>query len=99
MEETYRKERDSYKLDLAMNGVYCMELFSFPSPPPRSSGPEGMGLRHLAFEVDQMQQAMDHPAIHGVICESLRIDEITGKRFTFFQIPITCPCSSKNCDR
>ena len=52
--EIYRKERQSYKLDLALNGVYVIELFSFPTPPPRLSRPEGTGLRHIAFEADDL---------------------------------------------
>lgn len=30
--EVYRQERQSYKLDLALNGDYIIELFSFPNP-------------------------------------------------------------------
>jgi glyoxylase I family protein len=33
LQEIYREERDSYKLDLALNGNYIVELFSFPNPP------------------------------------------------------------------
>lgn len=55
LNETYRAERDSYKLDLALNGVYIVELFSFHNPPKRSSRPEANGLRHLAFEVDNLE--------------------------------------------
>ena len=54
--EAYRSERDSYKLDLALNGNYSIELFSFPNPPGRVSRPEACGLRHLAFEVDDIQK-------------------------------------------
>jgi glyoxylase I family protein len=89
--ETYREERDSYKLDLAINGTYCLELFSFPYPPPRSSRPEATGLRHLAFEVDLIEKVVDHLATHNVVCEPIRIDEITGKRFTFFSDPDGLP--------
>jgi glyoxylase I family protein len=50
--EVYRENRDSYKLDLALDGIFVIEMFSFPDPPQRLSRPEATGLRHLAFEVD-----------------------------------------------
>jgi glyoxylase I family protein len=89
--EIYRKERDSYKLDLALNGRYIIELFSFPSPPPRLSRPEGAGLRHLAFEVDQLEPVIQKLQTHQVVCEPIRTDETTGKRFTFFSDPDDLP--------
>jgi len=51
LNEFYRKERDSYKLDLAIGLNYVLELFSFPNPPARPSRPEACGLRHIAFGV------------------------------------------------
>ena len=89
--EVYRKERQSYKLDLALNGQYIIELFSFPAPPPRLSRPEGAGLRHLAFEVDQLEPAIEKLRARGAICEPIRMDETTGKRFTFFADPDDLP--------
>lgn len=89
--EIYRKERQSYKLDLALNGQYVIELFSFPSPPQRLSQPEGTGLRHLAFEVDYLKDAIEKLKGLNVICEPIRIDEITNKRFTFFADPDDLP--------
>ena len=85
--ETYRAARDSYKLDLAINGQYVIELFSFPSPPPRPSYPEAAGLRHLAFAVPDVAAAIRHLQAHGVPCEPVRVDELTGRRFTFFSDP------------
>jgi len=89
--ETYRAARDSYKLDLALNGQYVIELFSFPSPPPRPSQPEAAGLRHLAFAVPDVAAAVAHLAAHGVACEPVRVDELTGRRFTFFRDPDGLP--------
>jgi glyoxylase I family protein len=89
--ETYREERQSYKLDLALNGVYVIELFSFPSPPQRPSRPEATGLRHLAFEVDDIESEIERLGQHGVITEPIRVDEITQKRFTFFADPNNLP--------
>lgn len=89
--EIYRKERQSYKLDLALHGQYVIELFSFPSPPQRLSQPEGTGLRHIAFEVNDLKDAIKKLKGLDVICEPIRIDEITNKRFTFFADPDDLP--------
>lgn len=91
VQEVYRAERQSYKLDLAVNGLYQIELFSFPDPPKRASQPEARGLRHLAFAVTDLQQAVGELNRHGIACEPIRIDEHTGKRFTFFQDPDGLP--------
>ncbi|MGI4737610.1 MAG: VOC family protein [Janthinobacterium lividum] len=89
--EVYRAERDSYKLDLAVRGQYVIELFSFPSPPPRASRPEAAGLRHLAFAVADLESGVRQLATHQVACEPIRVDEFTGRRFTFFSDPDGLP--------
>jgi glyoxylase I family protein len=89
--EVYREARDSYKLDLKVGGHYQIELFSFPSPPLRPSRPEAAGLRHLAFEVDNIDEAIKAISDAGVAVEPIRIDEFTGKRFTFFADPDGLP--------
>lgn len=89
--ENYRSERASYKLDLILNGVYCVELFSFPNPPDRVSRPEAKGLRHLAFSVENIEDSIRELEAKHVACEPIRIDEFTGKRFTFFADPDGLP--------
>lgn len=89
--EVFRSERNSYKLDLEVAGQYQIELFSFPDPPPRPSQPEAAGLRHIAFEVDNIEEAIHHINARHVITEPIRIDEFTGKRFTFFADPDGLP--------
>jgi glyoxylase I family protein len=89
--EVYREKRDSYKLDLEVGGQYQIELFSFPGSPERPSRPEAAGLRHLAFEVDNIEAAVTHMHASGVSVEPVRIDEYTGKRFTFFADPDGLP--------
>lgn len=89
--EVYRKERQSYKLDLALNSVYTIELFSFPDPPQRTSRPEAVGLRHLAFEVDALAETVAELISKDVFAEPIRIDEETGKRFTFIADPDGLP--------
>lgn len=89
--EHYRVERQSYKLDLALPGGEQIELFSFPSPPPRPSRPEAQGLRHLAFAVDNVEQSKAWLESLGVAVEPIRVDEYTGRRFTFFADPDGLP--------
>ena len=91
LNEVYRPDRDSYKLDLAVNGLYQIELFSFPDPPVRVSRPEARGLRHIAFEVDDLIASVHELNIKGVITEEIRRDEFTGKRFVFFSDPDGLP--------
>lgn len=89
--EHYRAERQSYKLDLALPGGGQLELFSFPSPPPRPSRPEALGLRHLAFAVDDVELSKAWLTAQGVEVEPIRVDEYTGRRFTFFADPDGLP--------
>ncbi|WP_370294288.1 VOC family protein [Rossellomorea marisflavi] len=89
--EVYREDRDSYKLDLALNGAYIIELFSFPDPPERPSYPEARGLRHLAFEVMNIEDAVDELRHYGIKVEDIRTDPYTSKRFTFFSDPDGLP--------
>lgn len=86
-QEIYREERQSYKADLSLNGEYILELFSFPSPPARTSRPEATGLRHIAFEVDDIEKEVQELSKLGVKVEPIRIDKSTGKKFTFFSDP------------
>jgi len=89
--EIYRAERNSYKLDLEVGGQYQIELFSFPEPPARATTPEAAGLRHLAFEVNDINEAVFHIKEYGIAVEPVRIDETTGKQFTFFADPDGLP--------
>ncbi len=89
--EVYREGRNSYKLDLRLPDGVQIELFSFPDPPARLSYPEARGLRHLAFEVPNIDKAVEELQDHGVAVEQVRVDEDTGKRFTFFSDPDGLP--------
>ncbi|MGD6778565.1 SMU1112c/YaeR family gloxylase I-like metalloprotein [Sutcliffiella horikoshii] len=89
--EVYRKERESYKLDLALPDGTQLELFSFPNAPTRPSYPEAKGLRHLAFQTTDMEAAVEELEEKGVEVEPLRIDEFTNRRFTFFSDPDGLP--------
>ena len=91
IEESYRPERDSYKLDLKVPGGPQIELFSFPSPPTRTSSPEACGLRHLAFAVASVEDEAAELTKKGVAVENIRVDGLTGKHFTFFADPDGLP--------
>lgn len=89
--EHYRDQRESWKCDLSLNGRYMIELFSFPHPPPRPSRPESAGLRHLAFEVSDISATVAYLQQRDVAVEPVRVDEYTGKRFTFIADPDGLP--------
>lgn len=89
--EVFREARNSWKLDLKVAGNYQIELFSFPDPAPRPSRPEAAGLRHLAFAVDDLVEAILFLSTKNVETEPIRVDEFTGKRFTFFTDPDGLP--------
>ncbi len=85
--ETFREARNSYKLDLALNGKYQIELFSFPDFLERASFPEAKGLRHLAFAVKDIEESSKWLLKNAVRVEEIRIDSLTGKKFLFFYDP------------
>lgn len=89
--ETFRSDRNSYKLDLRVGDRDTIELFSFPNPPPRPSKPEACGLRHLAFTVDRLEDNVSYLTSMGVEVEPIRIDPLTGRKFTFFKDPDELP--------
>lgn len=89
--EHYRKERDSWKTDCYLDDTYIIELFSFPNPPARLSYPEAAGLRHLAFEVDNIAAAVSELDNKNITHEQIRTDELTGKKFIFFNDPDGLP--------
>lgn len=91
LSEVYRKERDSYMLDLALHGEYIIELFSFPDPPERLTYPEARGLRHLAFAVNNIAAALKELHGQGVKTTEIQIDEGTGKGMAFFFDPDELP--------
>ena len=89
--EEYRKERDSYKLDLAINNETQIELFSFPNPPKRVTSPEACGLRHLAFHVHNIDEVVSYLQSRDIEVEEIRTDPITQRRFTFLRDPDNLP--------
>jgi glyoxylase I family protein len=89
--EIYRQDRDSYKLDLSLNGQYLIELFSFPNPPKRTTRPEATGLRHISFGVRDIENEIEFLKSHKITTEKLRLDEFTSRKFTFFNDPDNLP--------
>lgn len=89
--ETFRKERNSYKLDLDAGQGVQIELFSFPNPPKRATQPEAAGLRHLAFAVKDIHAVCEYLFHYGIEAEPIRLDELTGKHYTFFKDPDGLP--------
>jgi glyoxylase I family protein len=99
LRETYRASRQSYKLDLLLPSGEQIELFSFPNVPPRPSYPEACGLRHLAFVVEDVEKTVALLKSKNVLCEPIREDENTGKKFTFFSDPDNLPIEIMETDR
>lgn len=91
LHEVYRADRDSYKLDLGIENQYIIELFSFPNPPARPSQPESCGLRHLAFAVENVEDKRAELISKGLVCEEIRVDEFTNKKFFFTRDPDDLP--------
>ncbi|MBI4782793.1 MAG: VOC family protein [Oscillatoriophycideae cyanobacterium NC_groundwater_1537_Pr4_S-0.65um_50_18] len=91
IEETFRSARNSYKLDLRVGEKDAIELFSFPDPPQRPSRPEACGLRHLSFAVEDIDATANDLESKGISVEPIRLDDLTGRRFTFFQDPDGLP--------
>ena len=91
IKETFRTERNSYKLDLQVGNGDIIELFSFPHPPERVNSPEACGLRHLALAVEDIDESVAYLQSKQIHVEEIRLDEITGKRFTFFKDPDNLP--------
>lgn len=89
--ENYRKDRDSFKLDLKLPNGGQIELFSFPNSPDRLSFPEALGLRHLAFNVESVERVRDYLLAQDIDVEPIRVDEYTNKKFTFFNDPDGLP--------
>ncbi|MDG3085398.1 VOC family protein [Vibrio hannami] len=89
--ENYRENRDSYKLDLELPDGGQIELFSFPGAPTRPTSPEAQGLRHLAFVVESVEKMKTYLESKEIEVEDIRIDEYTGKKFTFFKDPDNLP--------
>ena len=89
--ENYREHRQSYKLDLELPNGNKIELFSFPESPLRVTNPEARGLRHLAFIVKSVRDSVEHLKSCDVEVEPIRIDEYTGKEYTFFKDPDGLP--------
>lgn len=91
MSEHYRADRKSFKTDLALNGDYLIELFSFPEAPDRPSYPEACGLRHIAFAVENIDDALRWIESKGVVHEEVRVDGYTGRKFVFLSDPDNLP--------
>ena len=87
LKETFRADRNSFKLDLSINGLYQIELFSFPDTKQRASFPEQKGLRHLAFGVADIETARAELISKSIVVEAIRTDEGTNKKFCFFKDP------------
>ena len=88
--DNYRPNRDDYKLDLKL-GDHELEIFAVKNAPARPSYPEALGLRHLAFHVEDIDATIAELNALGIETEPVRVDEFTNKRMTFFSDPDGLP--------
>ena len=89
--ENYRPERNDWKLDLKVNETTELEIFGVKNPPARVTRPEAAGLRHLAFFTDNIEETVAELREKGIVTEPIRVDEFSGKKFTFFADPDGLP--------
>ncbi len=89
--ENYRPKKNDWKLDLKLNETVELEIFAPKDPPKRLSYPEACGLRHLAFHTENIEETVKELNEKGIVCETIRIDSITGKKMTFFSDPDGLP--------
>ena len=75
--EENRIERGYDTVVFMENNSIVLEIFIDPNHPARVSGPEALGLRHIAFVVESLEEVM-----RDVECEEIRTDWF-GRRFTF----------------
>ena len=78
-------------LIMLQQGETVLELFIKADAPQRVNDPEALGLRHLAFRVENMDEAVAWLNSRGVETEPVRNDTINGGRFTFFKDPDGLP--------
>ncbi len=88
--EVYRPERKDYILTLLAGDVQ-VELFVEENPPQRVTNPEARGLRHLAFHVEDIEEAVKDLNALGIPTEPIRVDPYTGTQMTFFRDPDQLP--------
>lgn len=92
--ENYRPEKDDWKLDLQVgegDSLVELEIFGINNPPKRVTCPEAAGLRHLAFRVESVEKTKTELETMGILCEPVRMDEFSQKKFTFFRDPDGLP--------
>jgi len=88
--EVWREDRHDY-LTMLRSGDVVLELFTKPDAPRRPTMPEALGLRHLAFQVADVEQAAAWLHDRGIETEPVRADPINGGRMTFFHDPDGLP--------
>ena len=88
--EVYRPAQNDYLRMLSL-GETTLELFIRPDAPQRVNNPEAMGLRHLAFRVEDAEAAAAWLNSRGIETEPIREDLVNGGKFTFFKDPDGLP--------
>ena len=88
--EVWREDQQDY-LRMLQLGDTVLEVFVKPNAPQRVTAPEALGLRHLAFCVENAEEAAAWLNARGIETEPIREDLVNGGRFTFFRDPDGLP--------
>ena len=91
LEKEFYRPANNDHLRMLRLGDTVIELFIRPDAPARVSNPEAMGLRHLAFRVEDIEPAVQWLNGMGIETEPVREDPYNGGRFTFFKDPDGLP--------
>ena len=88
--EFFRPSQNDF-LRMLRQGDTVIELFIRPDAPQRVTGPEALGLRHLAFRVEDAVATAAWLNERGIETEPIREDPVNGGKFTFFRDPDGLP--------
>ncbi len=86
----WREAKQDY-LTMLRCGEITLELFTDPNAPARITDPEALGLRHLAFRIENVEETAAQLNRLGIETEPIREDKINGGRLTFFRDPDGLP--------
>lgn len=92
LREVYRKERKNDTVVLLEGYGMQMEMFIDPNHPARVTSPECIGLRHLAFKVEKIEETIEELRLGGMgVEESSIMYDWVGERFCFIVDPDGLP--------
>lgn len=89
LRRAWREAHQDY-LTMLRCGEITLELFEDPHAPQQPNSSQ-LGLRHLAFRVENVEETAAQLNGMGIETEPIREDKINGGRLTFFRDPDGLP--------